>query len=160
MILILVLLGLLAKYWKTDWEQYFQPDIMNSLEPKATQVIEIDPNEPNIDFDQSLLVPQYIVLMNKVVVNLKRSASSGENPMAAFNIYLQTSNQETSIEIKNRERELQDFVQRTTEGLSYDQLLSENGKLKWKLALKSELNMVLTQGKIKNIYFKTLLIKP
>lgn len=160
MVLIVVLLGVIVKYWGYDWAHYFELDLLNNLEDKATTVTRLDFNEEYIDFDHSLLVPQYMVLLNKVVVNLQRSESSGENPMAAFDFYLQTTNEETAKEVKKRERELQDYVQRISEGLSYDQLITENGKKKWKITLKSQLNTVLTQGKIKNIYFKTLLIKP
>ncbi len=159
-ILLLALFGVIIHYWGGRWTTFFEDHTVYSLTDKATQIIQLNPEEPPVEFGNDLLVPQHIVLLNKVVVNLKPSARSGDNPMAAFNIFLHATNQEAAIEIKDRERELQDFVQRITEDFSYDQLQSEGGKRKWKIALKSELNLVLTQGKIKDIYFNTLLIKP
>lgn len=159
-LLLLVLLGVVIRYWGGQWLVIFKDSNVYSLTEKATEVIDLSPEEKFVEFDYDLLVPQYIVLLNRVVVNLKKSERSGANPMAAFNIFLHATNQETGVEIKERERELQDFVQRLTEDFSYDQLLTEGGKRKWKIVLKSEINMVLTKGKVKDIYFNTLLIKP
>ena len=80
--------------------------------------------------------------------------------MVAFDLYVRTDTDAAAVEIKDREKQIQDHIQRFCEGLSYDQIQTEEGKLTWKNRIKRELNLVLNTGKVKEVFFKTLIIKP
>ncbi len=101
-----------------------------------------------------------VVLLRKVVVNIKRSENSGTTPMVAYELYVQGSNQDVAVEVKERERDLRDSAARVAEEFTYDQLSSAEGKNRFKVVLRKELNSKLERGRIVGLYFKTFIIKP
>lgn len=133
---------------------------LSSFHDVATNVREIPQDEDVIRYANDLLAPQYMVQINKVVVNLLPSARSTKNPMMAFDLYIRADSEEATVEIKTREKQFQDHLQRFTESLTYDQIQSEEGKQTWKLKMRKELNAILNNGKVRDIYFKNLIIKP
>lgn len=140
------------KLWKLPY--------LSSLESVADHKFNYSADSKVVRYDNDLLLPQYTVLINKIVVNIRAGKLSTRNPMVAFDLYVRTNNEEASVEIKQREKQLQDHLQRFCEGLQYDQIITEDGKQTWKNRMKRELNLILNTGKVKEIFFKTLLIKP
>ena len=106
----------------------------------ADKIYEIDPNTRWEDFFGSLQLSEHVILLKRIVVNLKPSENSGSNPMVAFEIFVEGSGQETAIELKDREKEFLDLVQRVTENMTYDELVTETGKKRLKLNLRREMN--------------------
>jgi flagellar basal body-associated protein FliL len=95
-----------------------------------------------------------------MVVNIQPSESSGPNPMAAYEFSLEGNSTEVLIEIKDREVELRDLMYRTIEDFTFEQADSPEGKELLTEKLRKEVNMVLTQGKIRKVWIKTAIVKP
>src|SRR5262249_53247033 len=102
---------------------------------------------------------RYEFLFPKVKVNL-RHTDEHPNPMGAFELVVQLDSKDTAIEMSDREVEFFDLLQRTMEDESYDSMDSELGKGRFKSKLKHEFNQLLTQGWVKDINFKTAILKP
>lgn len=128
----------------------------------ADGVFTYDPNGPFEDFNDPLLHPEFVVLVERIVVNLRRTAEAAEGafPMAAFELYLQTDNQDSAVEIKDRNVEIRDAVARSVERVTYPELAGEEGKNKLKLLIRKDLNVLLTRGKVRRVFFKTLVLNP
>jgi flagellar basal body-associated protein FliL len=141
-----------------QWEKLWGIPYLSSLEPLADQKYSYSSNV--VRYSNDLLAPQHFVLINKIVVNVKPGKLSTSNPMVAFDLYVRTDTEAAAVEIKDREKQIQDHLQRFCEGLPYDEIQSEEGKLTWKNRMKRELNLVLNTGRVKEVFFKTLLIKP
>jgi flagellar basal body-associated protein FliL len=92
-------------------------------------------------------------------VNLRRTAEN-PNPMGAFEVIVQVDSKDTAIELRDREVELNDHLQRVFEEETFSDLETEIGKARLKTSLKRELNQKLTQGWVKDISFKTFVLKP
>ncbi|MES2769043.1 MAG: flagellar basal body-associated FliL family protein [Bdellovibrionota bacterium] len=143
-----------------QWKKFWKIPYLSTFESVADQKFNYASDSKVIRYSNDLLLPQHVVLINKIVVNVKPGKLSTANPMIAFDLYVRTDTSEASVEIKEREKQIQDHLQRFCEGLNYDQLQTEDGKQTWKNRMKRELNLVLNNGKVKDIFFKTLLIKP
>jgi flagellar basal body-associated protein FliL len=101
---------------------------------------------------------EYSVRLKKVVVNLKRTDDSGSNPMALFELYLALDAQATAIEVKDREKEILDHIQRTIEEFTYNEITSEAGKVRMKEAIRLRVNDLLNQGTVRNVYINRMVI--
>lgn len=114
------------------------------------------------DFNDPLLHPEFVILVERIVVNLSRTqnASDSANPMAAFELYLQTDTQDAAVEIKDRSVEIRDAVSRSVERMTYPDLADEDGKAKLKLLIRKDLNQILTRGKVRRVFFKTIVLNP
>ncbi len=112
------------------------------------------------DFNDPLLHPEFVVLVERIVVNLTRTPEAREsaNPMAAFELYLQTDTQDSAIEIKDRNVEIRDAIARSVERMTYPELAEEDGKTKLKLLIRKDLNELLTRGKVRRVFFKTIVL--
>jgi hypothetical protein len=145
-----------APSWKRFWKLPFSATLLDVADRRETFGNDVDV----IRYNNDLLAQQFVVQISKIVVNLVPGERSTRNPMVAFDLYVRTDTEEASVEIRKREKELQDHLQRFCEGLNYDQILNEEGKRVWKLKMKRELNLVLNTGQVKDVFFKTLLLKP
>lgn len=114
------------------------------------------------DFNDPLHHPEFVVLFDRIVVNLTRTegASADARPMAAMELYIQTDNQDGAIELKDRKVEVQDTVSRAVERMTYPVLSSEEGKAKLKLLIRKELNEKLVKGRVRRVYLKTIVLNP
>jgi flagellar FliL protein len=65
--------------------------------------------------------------------------------------------QDTAIEVKDRELEILDIIQRVLENFAYSDVNSMVGKIRMKSAIKDRLNEVLNQGKVFHVYFNTFI---
>jgi flagellar basal body-associated protein FliL len=112
------------------------------------------------EYYSTLRLPEYIVLLEKIVVNLKPSASSSSNPMGTFQFYIEGTKREAAIEIKDREKEFLDVVQRVVEEIPYDDLRTVRGKKKLKVNIRNALNDLINNGRIRRVYIKHFITKP
>jgi flagellar basal body-associated protein FliL len=135
------------------------PGFLTSFEDVADQKFEYDPHETMEEFNNPLLHPENVVQLEKIVVNLAQP-EDGSNPMGMFELYVETSSHESAIEIKDREIEARDTVARTLEQMRYDDLITLEGKNKLKLMIRKNLNTLLTQGRVRKVFFKTVVLKP
>lgn len=104
--------------------------------------------------------PEHVVLLQRVVVNIKPSESSGPNPMVGVRFYFELSTREGAVEVKDREKEMRDLSQRVLETFTYDQIISAHGKQLLKEVLRREISAVLNNGVVKTIFIDDILIKP
>lgn len=131
-----------------------------SLEKVADETITYDPDKETEAFYENLRVSNNLLLITRMVVNLKPSGESGSNPMGAFEFYVEGSSPEVVVEAKDREVEIRDRMQRALEELTFDFVDSAAGKEMMLEKLKKEINSLLTTGKIKRVFIKTAIIKP
>lgn len=159
-ILILSIGYLARKSLHKGWVPTTYEPYLSSFERVANRVYQFESTEAFEPFDSPLRHPDYTVLYDKLVVNLKRNQRSSSVPMGAFELYIEGSSKETAIELKVREKAIIDLIERNIETFSYDELDSDVGKRKLKLVLRKEINSLLNNGWIKRVYFKTFIIKP
>jgi flagellar basal body-associated protein FliL len=133
---------------------------VTSLEKVADQSFAISDTEEREPFYDNLRMGNHLFLVPKMVVNLKKSARSSDTPMGAFEFYVEGTNQDVLIEIKDREVELRDLMYRTLESFNFEQADSPDGKELICEKLRKELNAVLSQGKIRKVWLKTAIVKP
>lgn len=111
------------------------------------------------DFYSSPRFNQNLISLRRMVVNIKKSKNSSENPMGAFEFFLQGNSSDVMIEVKDRESEVLDTFQAEIRGFSYDDLDTLDGKTKLTEKLKNTINEILVRGKINKIYYKTFVLK-
>lgn len=105
-------------------------------------------------------IPKNIFQLKRMVVNIQPSATSGTNPMAAYEFSLEGNSTEVLVEIKDREGEILDRVQRTIEEHTYDELNTPEGKKMISEKVRSTINRLLTLGKIRYVYIQGVILKP
>lgn len=165
-LLALTLIGLVvASAWillanfKGVWLPSLTEPILRSLEQGADSVEKFDPKEEGESFYSAFPQERYEFLFGKIKVNLKRTPDS-PNPMGAFELTVLLDSKDTGIEVRDREVEFFDSIQRTIEEETFSDLDTKMGKERLKSRLKGELNKKLTQGWVKDVNFKTFIIKP
>lgn len=133
-----------------------------SFEEKADGVFTYERNDPFEDFNDPILHPEFVVVVERVIANLARTpeADEGSNPMAAFEFYVQTDNQQSAIEVKDRNIEVRDVLARAVERMTYPELATEEGKQKLKLVLRKDLNSIMTKGRVRRVFIKTIVLNP
>lgn len=136
-----------------------EPGFLRSFADVADAKYTYDENEPMEDFTDPLFHPEHVILFDKIVVNL-RQPRDGSSPMGLFEFYFEASNQESAVELKDRQGEARDIISRTLEQLPYDELVTAPGKERMKVALRKNLNAFLTRGQIRRVYLKTIVLKP
>ncbi len=136
-------------------EELFIP----SLEKYASSTEDYDPETEVEPFYDNLRSLKNIIEIPKMVVNLVPSQTSGKNPMGIFEFYLEGEDPEVVVEIKDREVEIRDRMQRTLEEFTFDEASDTEGKKAIVDKLKKEVNLLLSTGKVRTIWFKTIVIK-
>ncbi|QDK36796.1 flagellar basal body-associated FliL family protein [Bdellovibrio sp. NC01] len=132
-----------------------------SLEEWAQAKYLYDTKEEQMEsFYDSTRTSQNMIEMKKIVANIRPSKSSGPNPMAAMEFYVEGTVAEVVVEIKDREPEMKDLFLRTIEEMNYDQMASGEGKQLLCDRLRKDINKVLTTGKVRRIFIKTAIVKP
>ena len=125
----------------------------------ASEKFEIEKDAKWVDLNDPMLHPEHIVLIERLIVNLK-PPEDGANPMALIDLYLEAGSQEGAVELKDRDSEARDVISRTLEQLSYDELMTDEGKNKLKVFIRKNLNDFLTRGRIRRVFFKSIVLKP
>ncbi|RYZ84996.1 MAG: flagellar basal body-associated FliL family protein [Proteobacteria bacterium] len=131
-----------------------------SLEEWSQQSYKYDAETEMDYFYDSPRTIQNIMSLPKMVVNIQRSASSGPNPMAAMEFFLEGLSPEAIVEVKDREPEVRDLFQRTIEEMTFDEIDGADGKPLLTERLRQAVNGVLTKGKIRRVFIKEAIIKP
>lgn len=80
--------------------------------------------------------------------------------MVAYEFSLEGNSTEVLIEIKDREGEILDQIQRMIEEHSFDELNSADGKKLITEKVRSTVNRLLTLGKIRHVYIQGVIFKP
>lgn len=111
-------------------------------------------------FYNSPRVKSYSFQMKPVVVNLRRNASQSNNPMGFFEFIFEGSSGDVVAEIKERESEFVDLVERVIEAQTYESLETVDGKDQLKEDLRREMNKQLTEGLIRKVDISNIFIKP
>jgi flagellar basal body-associated protein FliL len=161
--LFLLAIGTAAFIYLSFTRGFFQGRndlFVTSLENVADQAYSIKADDAREPFYDNLRFGNHLLLIQKMVVNLKKSAKSTATPMGAFEFYVEGTNEDVLVEIKDREVELRDLMYRTLEDFSFDQADSSEGKEQIADKLRKELNLTLTQGKVRRVWFKTAIVKP
>lgn len=133
---------------------------LRNLEELSDKKYFYERNKDLESFYDSPRVMQNIMIMDPMVVNLRRTARGGEVPMAAFEFFVEGLSSEVLVEIKDREGEMRDLFQRQIEEFSFEQLDSAEGKKLLLERLKKQVNAVLTAGRIRRIFIKNVVLKP
>lgn len=133
---------------------------IGSMEEWAEKSYSYNPETETEAFYESTHNSQNMISLTKMVVNLKRSAGSGPNPMGAFEFYVEGTASDVLVEIKDREGEVRDLFQRNLEDMNFDQVASPEGKQLLTEKLRKEVNKILSRGKVRRVFIKAALIKP
>jgi flagellar basal body-associated protein FliL len=137
----------------------FESQFLRSFADIADAKFTYNKGDPMEDFNNPLLHPEHVVLIERIVANLK-PPGDGSNPMALIDVYIEVGTQEAAVELKDRESEVRDVVGRTLEAMPYDELVNAQGKSRFKIVLRKNLNEFLTKGRARRIYFKSIVLKP
>lgn len=143
---------------KGIWIPRITEPMLTSLETVADSV-ETYKSEDIENFYAAFPQERHEYLFNRMKVNLRRTSDS-PNPMGAFEVIVAVDSKDTAIEVSDREVEFFDMLQRVFEEESVTDLGTEMGKNRLKSRIKRELNQKLTQGWVKEISFKTFVLKP
>jgi flagellar basal body-associated protein FliL len=152
----LVLLNMKNSHWLP---QINRPLVL-SLETVADRKWTFDSQVDTIAFLSAFPQEKHNYLFPKVIVNLKVRPGSNAFTMGAFEFYLELDSKDSAIEVKSREVELHDLVQRVTEQFTYEALETERGKDRLKEEIKKSLNQKIVQGWVKDVYIKFFITKP
>lgn len=127
---------------------------------EGAPVFEYDPAEkPELFFDNVRSTPN-LLLITKMVVNIRPSSNSGENPMLAVEFFAEGMSPESILELKSREAFFRDRMQRKIEEYSFDVLDTPPGKQGMAADLLKDLNRNLSQGQLRGLRIKTIVLKP
>ena len=148
----------ISKTFDRNWLPTFAESLPHSLAQGASFVGVVHSKSELEDLFQVFPKVEYYVLLKKVIVNLQPSYGSGPNPMGAFQIFVGADSQDTAIEVKAREQQILDLVRRTLETFNYNEAASVEGKERMKIALREQINKILDQGRVFNIYFNNFIL--
>lgn len=149
---------LLANF-KGRWLPHFHEPLLGSFAKTADWVEEYDSKDPGESFQSAFPEERHDFLFPKMKVNLRRTPDN-PLPMGAFEIVVQLDTMYTAVEVRDRQVEFSDLLQRVFEDESFADLDTELGKARLKSRIKRELNQKLTQGWVKDVHFKTFILKP
>jgi flagellar basal body-associated protein FliL len=130
------------------------------FERVADSVYQYDPAVDVEPFYDNLRASKHLLLMPKMVVNLTKVGDSATAPMGAFEFFVEGMSSEVIIEIKDREVEMRDLMQRVVEQFTFEKLDTAEGKKEVCDRLKKEVNVRLSTGKLKKVWIKTVILKP
>ncbi len=141
------------------WLPLLNEPILTNLGEQGEWTEEFDPEDGVENFYSAFPQEIHEFLFRKMKVNLKATGDS-PNPMGAFEVIVQVDSKDTAIEVRDREVEFFDGLQRVFEEETFNDLETDLGKSKLKGNIKRELNQKLTQGWIKDVKLKTFILKP
>lgn len=154
MVMVAVYLAAKAPFWDKKTSLF-----LTSFAEWGVPVQDYNPlNEVQLFFDNPRL-SKNILELKKMVVNLKPSSGSTENPMLAFEVRVEGLSKEVMVELKDREAEFVDRVLRVTEEFSYDELSDATGKQKLAEKIIDVMNANLTKGQVRKVMFSTFFLK-
>jgi flagellar basal body-associated protein FliL len=131
---------------------------IGSIAELATNEFKYDPINEVEPLYGSGRVKVFVFKLKPFIVNLKRDTSG--NPMGMFELAIEGSSTDVLIEIKKREPEIRDLIERVIEKKTYEVLESAQGKERLREDLRQELNFILNNGEATRIQFMNFIIKP
>lgn len=131
-----------------------------NFEEMGAEVTTYDPSARQELFYDNVRSTPNLFLIPKMVVNIKASVNSGENPMLAVEFFAEGMSPEVILELKDREAYFRDLMQRRMEDYTFDYMDSKAGKQELTAVLLKDLNRSLTQGQLRALRIKTLILKP
>lgn len=149
----------LISNFKGIWIPHLTEPILGTFTPKADWVETYDTKDGGESFYSAFPQERHEFQFQKIKVNLRRD-SEHANPMGAFEIVVQVDSKDSAIEIRDREVEFFDELQRIFEEESFSDLETEIGKARLKSRLKAGISQKLTQGWVREVNFKTFILKP
>lgn len=132
---------------------------VNTIEEGSDLVFTFSAKEQFEPFYDSTRVNQNVMALRRIIVNIRPSKDSGPNPMASIEFFIEGNSSEVVVEMKDREYQVLDRIQRIIEEMNYNELDSPEGKQKLLERVRKELNSFLTRGKVKRLFFKNAVIK-
>jgi flagellar basal body-associated protein FliL len=161
--LIFLFFGFVYVGYLTVTGRFFPKDDMlfvTNLRNHAEEVFKYDPSTDIEPFYSNLRTTPNILLIEKMIVNLRRSETSRENPMGAFEFFLEGFSSDSLIEIKMNEAAIRDIMQREIEAFSYDDLASPDGKRRLTDELAKKVSRHIRSGRLKAVRIKTIVLNP
>ncbi len=146
-----------AMIFKDAWLERLIHKLPTSLASSGQVIGSATSKSDFVAFNVAFPDYEYQVKLNRVVVNLRRDANSGPLPMGAFEFFLGLDSQDTAIEVKDREKEILDRVQRQVEQMTYSEVMSPTGKTKMKVKVRDSINEILNQGRVTGVYINTMI---
>lgn len=132
---------------------------LSSFESVADEEIK-DISGETENFYDNLRSSANLILLPKMVVNLRPAPPFHRNPMGAFEFYIEGMAPEVVVNIKLNESYVRDYVQRKLESYSFSELDSEAGKKELVETLRKELNQRIEGGGVKSVLIKNIVLKP
>lgn len=160
LISLLIIGGLIGFTWTNKKNLIFRKLFLNSFAELADQVHDYNPLIDTVVFYDNPKFSKNIVTLSKMVVNLKPSQNSGNNPMLVLEINVEGISADAIIELKDREAEFKDLLSRYQEEKTYDQLNSSLGKHLLCEELRDIINSHLTRGQVRKVLLNAFVIKP
>jgi len=142
------------------WIPFLYHPLIKNLGEVADKEWAFDYQADTVPFLTAFPQEKHNYLFPKVIVNLKLKEGREAFTMGAFEFFVEVDSKDTAIEVKSREVELHDLIQRVTEQFSYETLQSDRGKERLKEDLKKALNQKIVQGWVKDVYIKFFITKP
>jgi len=161
--LIIITLGLM-RYTILDMKNRLSPDRMRdpflkSWSEVADKAYVIPADAQAESIDDPLRHPEYTVLIRKITANLK-PPNRRSTPMVTAELYIEVSNQDAAIEVRDRELEIRDSLGRVFESTTFDEIDTKEGKEKLKIHIRSALDQILNKGHVKRVFFSALNMAP
>lgn len=161
--LMVVLLGLI-RFTLHDMKNRFSPDqvrdpFLKNWAEVADHSFAIPIEAQGENIDDPLRHLEYTVLIPKIIANLK-PPNRRASPMVTAELYIEVSNQDAAIEVRDRDREVRDSLERVFEGTTFDELDTKEGKEKLKIHIRSSLDQMLNKGHVKRVFFSSLNMVP
>lgn len=138
---------------KRNWVPELSEPLYPSVAPLASEEFAIEEGEAFKSLYRAFPQPEHFFLLDKIVVNLKRT-NSYENPMIYLELNLQVDSRDTAIELSDRKSQVLDVVQRSVEGFTKDELSGKAGIAKMKAAVRYDINSLLNQGRVNKVFIK------
>lgn len=161
---VLVCVGIFAGYVYVAVTKGIVPQdndlFILSMEQIADHSDTYDPATESEALYDSTRAAQNVIILPRMVANVRRSPKSGPNPMVACELYIEGNSPDVVVEIKDREYEFRDVFQRSMEEMTAEQLESADGKKLLLEKLSREANRIVTKGRVRNIFFKNFIVKP
>lgn len=147
----------MAMIFKSTWLPEWEDPILTSYLEVGKDLGDFSNSEDFQPLFEAFPEVEFPVRLKKVVVNLRRSPGGGRLPMGIFEFFLGVDARDTAVEIRDREKELVDLVQRTLEEFTYNEVMSYPGKVLMKSKIKENINEVLNQGQVNQVYINRMI---
>lgn len=148
------------KLWHGGFFPRVFSDEIKSFEQVSNGPVVEFKNDDLLRFYDAFPQPDYSFQLKKLVVNLKQERPYLSPPFAMFVFFLKVDSPDTGVEVKDREPQILDIVQRVVEEYTYRELSTVEGIRRLQLHIKNEVNRSLNQGQVRSVYIDHKVLKP